>query len=188
MKIIIMGCGRVGARLAQLFDSEGHDVGVVDLHTESFARLGPDFRGATLTGTGIDEDVLKAIGIESADLFLAVTNRDNSNIMAAQTAKLTFRVPRVLARIYEPDREETFHQMGLETICPTTLISNRVYEAVAKGIDAHVDRVQPGPRPALPAPVSPVAGSNGSTAAYSDESDVHHGPNLAHVLRQRFFR
>src|SRR5262245_17069527 len=94
MKIVIMGCGRVGARLALLFEREGHDVSVIDLYADSFARLGANFRGTTVAGTGIDEDVLKAAGIQQADIFLAVTQQDNANIMAAQIAKLMFQVPR----------------------------------------------------------------------------------------------
>ncbi|HUS13980.1 MAG TPA: TrkA family potassium uptake protein [Chloroflexia bacterium] len=189
MKIVIMGCGRVGTRLAQLFDREGHDVAVVDLHPEPFERLGAHFRGTTLVGTAIDEDVLRALGIETADLFLAVTNRDNANIMAAQIAKLTFRVPRVIARIYEPDREDTFHEMGLETICPTTLISNRIYEAVGSGSDAHMPSITPAARPApvpLPAAAPVSVGANG--AHQDDEHDDRHGSHLGHTLRQRFFR
>jgi trk system potassium uptake protein TrkA len=180
MKIVIMGCGRVGARLARLFDREGHDVSVVDLHASSFVRLGEDFRGQTVAGTGIDEDVLKSLGIEHADIFLAVTNRDNSNIMAAQIARISFRVPRVIARIYEPDREETFHQLGLETICPTTLISNRIYEAVASNADAHIPPVQLQPSATILPPPVPDA--------HEDEAAERAGGHLAQSLRQRFFR
>jgi trk system potassium uptake protein TrkA len=180
MKIVIMGCGRVGARLARLFDREGHDVSVVDLHADSFARLGEDFRGQTVAGTGIDEDVLKSLGIEHADIFLAVTNRDNSNIMAAQIARISFRVPRVIARIYEPDREETFHQLGLETICPTTLISNRIYEAVSSNADAHIPPVQLQPAATILPPVL--------SEAHDEEEAERAGGHLAQSLRQRFFR
>ncbi|HET7080194.1 MAG TPA: TrkA family potassium uptake protein [Chloroflexia bacterium] len=188
MKIVIMGCGRVGARLAQLFDQEGHDVAIVDLHTDSFDRLGPNFHGTTMAGTGIDEDVLKSVGIEHADLFLAVTNRDNSNIMAAQIAKMTFRVPRVIARIYEPDREETFHHLNLETICPTTLISNRIYEAVTTGEDAHIARVEPVPLPTLPAPIESVAAGPVEEPAGVGHAGTPAREHRGHSLRQRFFR
>ena len=188
MKIVIMGCGRVGTRLAQLFDEEGHDVAIVDLHTESFARLGPNFHGTTMAGTGIDEDVLKSVGIEHADLFLAVTNRDNSNIMAAQIAKMTFRVPRVIARIYEPDREETFHQLNLETICPTTLISNRIYEAVSTGEDAHMPGIEPAPLPSLPAGIEAVAARPMEEPAGVGQASAQERAHRGHSLRQRFFR
>ncbi|MGI8588556.1 MAG: potassium channel family protein [Chloroflexia bacterium] len=176
MKIVIMGCGRVGARLAQLFSADGHEVSVADLHAEAFARLGPEFRGHTQTGTGIDEDVLKLTGIEGADLFIAVTDHDNANIMAAQIAKLRFGVPRAIARIYEPDREETFHRLGLETICPTTLVSNRIYKAVTTGAGARIAPVQP-PTPATTPQEPPEAPepSEPSTPAARQETNRHRG-------------
>ncbi len=184
MNTVIMGCGRVGARLAALLDGSGHQVTVLDRHAEAFAHLPGDFHGSTRLGTGIDEDVLRVAGIESADLFLAVTNSDNANIMAAQIAKLTFRVPRVVVRIYDPDREDTFHQMGLETICPTTLIANRIYESVVQGGDVHLAAITPAPAPAdLPAPVA-LAGPGLGDEAAADPRNGH----LTHTLRQRFFR
>jgi voltage-gated potassium channel Kch len=132
--------------------------------------------------------VLKSVGIEQADLFLAVTNRDNSNIMAAQIAKMTFRVPRVIARIYEPDREETFHQLNLETICPTTLISNRIYEAVSTGEDAHMPRVEPVPLPSLPAEIESVAAGPLEEPAGVGHGSPEERAHRGHSLRQRFFR
>jgi trk system potassium uptake protein TrkA len=123
MKIVILGSGRVGARLAQLMEAEGHEVNLIDGDKTSFDRLPYDFKGRTILGTGIDVDVLKSAGIESADAFAAVTNFDNTNIMACQVAKEIFGVKRVLARIYDPGREQLYHELGLETICPTTLIS-----------------------------------------------------------------
>lgn len=188
MKIVIMGCGRVGARLATLFDREGHHVTILDLRAEAFTRLPSDFGGETLHGTGIDEDVLRLAGIEQADLFLAMTQGDNSNIMAAQIAKINFRVPRVITRIYDPDREETYHQMGVETLCPTILISNRVYEAVASGYDAHMEAIQPAPAtPRKPAPPVADAYTNGHADDKHPAQD-RHGNALTDVLRGRFLR
>lgn len=123
MKLVILGCGRVGARLAQLMEAEGHEVSIIDSHMEAFERLPETFKGETVLGTGIDGDVLKAAGIEGADSFAAVTNYDNTNIMACQIAKEIYGVPHVLARIYDPGRESLYHELGLETICPTTLVS-----------------------------------------------------------------
>lgn len=123
MKIVILGSGRVGARLAQLMEAEGHEVNIIDGDKASFDRLPQGFRGKAILGTGIDVDVLKSAGIESADAFAAVTNFDNTNIMACQVAKEIFGVKKVLARIYDPGREQLYHELGLETICPTTLIS-----------------------------------------------------------------
>jgi trk system potassium uptake protein TrkA len=130
MKIVIMGCGRIGSRLANMLDSEGHDVSIIDLNQEAFARLSPTFRGVSIVGTGIDEDVLKRAGIEEADAFVAVTSRDNPNIMASQIAKHIFNVPEVLCRIYDPIREDTYHVLGLDTVCPTTMISNVMREHI----------------------------------------------------------
>ena len=124
MKLVILGCGRVGARLAQLMEAEGHEVSIIDSHMEAFERLPETFKGQTVLGTGIDGDVLKAAGIEGADSFAAVTNYDNTNIMACQIAKEIYGVPHVLARIYDPGRESLYHELGLETICPTTLVSS----------------------------------------------------------------
>jgi trk system potassium uptake protein len=123
MKIVILGCGRVGARLAQLMEAEGHSVSIIDADPDALDRLPETFSGLTTLGTGIDADVLKAAGIEEADAFAAVTNFDNTNIMAGQVAKEIFGVPNVLARIYDPGRESLYHELGLETVCPTTLVS-----------------------------------------------------------------
>jgi trk system potassium uptake protein TrkA len=107
MYIIIMGCGRVGARLAQLLVASSHEVLVLDTNASAFDRLGRDFAGSTLVGNGIDHDVLVKAGIERADAFAAATQGDNRNIMAAQIAKHVFHVPRVVTRIYDPIRQDT---------------------------------------------------------------------------------
>ncbi|MGE5508981.1 MAG: potassium channel family protein [Chitinophagales bacterium] len=116
---MVIGCGRVGSMLATVLSSEGHDVVVIDRDSSAFVSLGSEFNGETVTGTGIDEDVLRQAGIEEADACAAVTNNDNTNIMAAQVAKHIFGVPKVVARIYDPAREETYHQLGLETVSTT---------------------------------------------------------------------
>jgi trk system potassium uptake protein TrkA len=121
MRVIILGCGRVGSKLASVLDAEGHEVTIIDLNADQFRRLGPDFKGTAMVGNGIDEDVLRRAGIEQADAFVAVTNGDNRNIMASQVVKLVFNVPKVVTRIYDPVREDTYHAIGLETICPTTI-------------------------------------------------------------------
>lgn len=121
MRIVVLGCGRLGAKVAQMLDSEGDDVTVIDADSDSFTRLGPRFRGRTITGIGIDEDVLKKAGIEQADAFVALSDGDNTNVMAAQIARHIFKVPKVVSQIKDPIREDTYHMLGLETICPTTL-------------------------------------------------------------------
>lgn len=125
MKIVIMGCGRVGAWLARMLDSEGHEITVLDNDSYSFRRLsfpgGPtDFSGRALVGNGIDQEALKRAGIEEADVFFALTQGDNRNVMASQMAKHIFKVPRVICRIYDPLRQELYTTLGIEAISPTT--------------------------------------------------------------------
>lgn len=128
MLVLILGCGRVGARLANVLDAEGHDVRVLDGNAEAFRRLSPDFKGLTIVGQGIDDDVLRRAGIEKADVFAAVTNDDNTNIMASQIAKVLHHVPKVITRIYDPIRQETYQTLGLETVCPTALGAQLIEE------------------------------------------------------------
>jgi trk system potassium uptake protein TrkA len=124
MKVVIMGCGRVGAQLAALLDAEGHSVTVLDVDAYSFRRLPPSFGGSALLGNGIDEAVLKRAGIEEADAFFSLTQGDNRNIMAAQIAKHIFNVPRVICRIYDPLRQDIFATLGLESISPTKIFAD----------------------------------------------------------------
>ncbi len=132
MRVVILGCGRVGASLASLLDKEGHEVTVVDRNSDQFRRLDPEFGGTAVVGTGIDQDVLRRAGIEQADVFVAVTNGDNTNVMAAQIAKHVFGVSRVIARIYDPVREETYQRLGLETYCPTTMGVSKIRALMQK--------------------------------------------------------
>ena len=120
MKILIVGCGRVGARLAIEMSDEGHEVTIIDEKQSAFTRLGEAFAGNAMVGNGIDEDMLKRAGIQEMDAFAAVTNGDNRNIMAAQIAQNIFNVPKVICRIYDPIRDEVYSKLGLHTLCPTT--------------------------------------------------------------------
>jgi trk/ktr system potassium uptake protein len=119
MKVVIMGCGRVGAALATALDADGHEVTVLDIRPDAFKRLPPQFKGKKHAGNGIDQDVLARIGLDQADAFVAVTQGDNRNVMATQMAKHLFGVRRALCRIYDPIREEIYGDLGLETISPT---------------------------------------------------------------------
>ena len=124
MQVVIIGCGKVGAKFAQVLSEEGNEIVIVSNDPKAFKNLPPDFDGVTLTGVPIDQDVLKMAGIENADVLVAVTENDNINIMVCQVAKEIFKVPKVVARIYNPAREHVFHQFGLETICPTDITVN----------------------------------------------------------------
>jgi trk system potassium uptake protein TrkA len=121
MHMVILGCGRVGAMLASLLEAEGNTVGIIDKDPEAFRRLRAGFRGKTILGIGIDEDILRKAGIERAGGFAATTNGDNTNIMSAQIAKVKFKVPRVIARIYDPLRADAYRELGIDTISPTLL-------------------------------------------------------------------
>jgi trk system potassium uptake protein TrkA len=123
MKIIIMGCGRVGAQLASLLDTDGHKLTVLDIDAHSFRRLPPSFGGTALVADGTDEEMLKKAGIAEADAFVAVTQGDNRNVMGAQIAKNIFNVPRVICRIYDPLRKDVYEALGLEAVSPTTVFA-----------------------------------------------------------------
>ena len=130
MRVLIMGCGRVGARLAAMLDEEKHQVTIIDMDTYSFRRLPSSFGGTALYGNGIDAEALKRAGIEEADIFVAVTQGDNRNVMACQIATHVFNVPRVLCRIYDPLREEMYRGLGLETISPTKVFAQLMKEQI----------------------------------------------------------
>ena len=132
MKIIILGCGRVGATLAMNMDRAGHTVTVIDYNTDAFQRLESSFGGQTVMGDGIDEEVLRRAGIAEADVFVATTNGDNRNIMASQIAMRVFTVPKVVCRIYDPIRTEVYQKLGLEVICPTLVGAELFRQAIEK--------------------------------------------------------
>jgi len=121
MKIIIVGCGRVGAVLAKNLSLQGLDVTVIDSDKSAFDALGPTFKGKTIEGIGFDQKVLSKAGIEKADALAAVTASDEANIVAARMARSFFRVPFVAARVYEPQKAKIYRRLGIHTISPVTL-------------------------------------------------------------------
>ncbi len=141
MQVIIAGCGRVGSQLALFLSLEGHNVVIIDKDPDSFHRLGMSFNGVTMTGMAFDEGLLREAGIEGADAFAALTNYDNTNLMAAEIAAGIFGVPRVTARVYNPDKELTYRTMGIDYIIGSTLLAEIFHRAVtAGGVMRHVDR------------------------------------------------
>ena len=118
-----MGCGRVGAQLASVLDAESHKITILDTNGHSFRRLPPNFSGTALLGDGTDPEVLRKAGIQEADAFVAVTEGDNRNVMAAQIAKHIFNVKRVICRIYDPLRRDIYESLGIESISPTTIFA-----------------------------------------------------------------
>lgn len=128
-KVVILGCGRVGSTLAKQFSLEGHSVTIIDLTSDSFRRLGTKFKGQRIVGTGLDQDTLRKAKLDQASVFIAVTQGDNTNIMAAQIASVEFSVPKVLARIYDPIRSQAYREMGIRTFCTTTLAASLIHAA-----------------------------------------------------------
>ena len=120
MRYLIVGCGRVGSTLAKLLDADGHEIIVVDEEPNAFKRLGQKFKGHVVVGTGIDYDVLKHAGAAQAGGFVAVTNGDNRNVMAALIAQRMFHIKKIVARIYDPTRGMMYRELGIDTVCPTT--------------------------------------------------------------------
>ena len=124
--IIIIGCGRLGANLANTLSNENGNVLIMDTAKHAFRRLSADFGGLAVVGDGIDLDALKSAQIEKASAVIAVTNDDNTNIMIAQLARDMFHVQRVIARLYDPERETVYQELGIDTICPAVLSAKEV--------------------------------------------------------------
>jgi trk/ktr system potassium uptake protein len=166
MRLLILGCGRVGATLANIMNKDGHEVTVIDLNSDAFERLGSDFEGTTIVGDGMDEDVLIRAGIEDAQAFAAVTNGDNRNIMAAQIARHTFGVPKVICRIYDPIRQETYNALGLESISPTVVGAKLIKTALLNDAPRSKSAVQSiaegrAVPPAEPGQAAPIKSATG---------------------------
>jgi trk system potassium uptake protein TrkA len=138
MNAIVVGCGRVGSQLATMLSVEGHNVTVIDRDEDAFRRLGSTFNGVTVKGLGFDEEVLDEAGIREADVFAAVTDLDNTNLMAAEVARKIFGVPHVVARLYNPQRERTYQQLDLDYVCGTTLVAENLLEKIESGHGHHV--------------------------------------------------
>ncbi len=134
MNIVIVGCGRVGAAMAETFDRAGNRVVILDLSTRAFEKLPSSFGGEAVRGDGTDEDVLRRAGAEDADLFIALTEGDNRNIMAAQLAVEALSAKRVVAKINDPVRAEAYTMLGLATICRTRLLVDALGQYA--GLDA----------------------------------------------------
>jgi len=130
--VVIAGCGRVGAQLAEMLSLDGYKVTVIDRSAAAFKRLFKQFPGEVVHGLAFDVDTLKKAGIEEADAFAAVTNFDNANLMSAEVAKQIFSVPRVVARMYNPDKEGTYQALGLDYVVGTEVVARSILEMVLK--------------------------------------------------------
>lgn len=136
MNVMIMGCGRVGARIAGILDQSGHTVTVLDMDAGAFRRLPDGFAGHRALGNGIDGPTLERYGIREMDAFMACTQGDNRNYFASMLAREVYGVRRVLCRIYDPIREEIFREMGLETFSPTSIGAQIMVDMLLKPSDA----------------------------------------------------
>jgi len=184
MRIVIVGCGRVGSTLAENLDAEGHDVIVFDVRTAAFDRLPETFKGAAIRGDGTDEEVLRRNGAAEADIFLSLTEGDNRNIMAAQVALENLAIPQVVAKINDPVRAAAYSELGIPTLCRTNLMVDSLAQylklpmPVGPGIDVpenihpHAHRRAPAPAPAeasgeaaaAPATPAPRSGNEADAA------------------------
>ena len=126
MKYVIVGCGRVGAALAEALDNDGHEVLIIDTSTRAFDRLSSEFKGQAIRGDGTDEDVLRRAGAERADILLALTEGDNRNVMAAQVAREKLNVDKAIAKINDPVRAAAYAELGIATVCRTTMLTDAI--------------------------------------------------------------
>lgn len=163
MRAVIVGCGRVGAGLAERLAREGHEVTIIDLSSDAFSRLEPDFPGQAIRADGTDEDVLRRVGTDSADWFYALTEGDNRNAFAAQMAAERFGVKNVVAKINDPVRAEAYTDLGIATICRTRLLVDALARYTGLPADPGADGVRPAQRPHDP-PAAPRVGGLGNRA------------------------
>lgn len=132
VRVVVMGCGRVGASLADGLSRIGHDVAVIDRDSTAFNRLSPEFNGDRVLGMGFDRDVLLRAGIEDAGAFAAVSSGDNSNIISARLARETFEVDRVVARIYDAKRAAVYERLGIPTVATVPWTADRLLNALTR--------------------------------------------------------
>ncbi|WP_343601086.1 TrkA family potassium uptake protein [Mycobacterium sp.] len=132
MRVVVMGCGRVGSSVSEGLSRIGHDVAVIDRDSTAFNRLSPEFAGRRVLGLGFDRDVLLRAGIEEADAFAAVSSGDNSNIISARLARETFGVQRVVARIYDAKRAAVYERLGIPTIATVPWTTDRLLNALTR--------------------------------------------------------
>ena len=173
MRVIIVGCGRVGARVATALDERGDKVTVIDHSQRAFARLPQTFKGETVRGNGTDEDIMRSAGAEQADLVMALTEGDNRNALAAQLAKHRFGVPRVIAKVNDPLRGEAYRALGLETICRTIILGDALVVAATEGAAAtngFVEEPTAQPLRGAPPPGS-LADAEAKAALSSEDGD-----------------
>jgi trk system potassium uptake protein len=199
MRIVIVGCGRVGSTLAENLDAAGHEVIILDVKTAAFDRLPETFKGAAVRGDGTDEEVLKAAGAQGADIFLSLTEGDNRNIMAAQLAMETLAIPQVIAKINDPVRAAAYAELGVVTLCRTNIMVDSVAKhlnlpmQIGPGIDIPETPGHEHPHPTaetIETPVRPAIESptRGASAATSRRSVTTNDAEAARAQELGFRR
>lgn len=136
--IIVVGCGRVGSRLALMLSNYENNVCVIDRDPRAFASLGRDFNGATFAGVGYDEDVLMKAGIDECDFLAAVTQSDNVNLMVVEIARRLYDVPHAVARLYNTGHERAYLQLGIDYVCGTALVAEEIFSKISSGLGDHI--------------------------------------------------
>lgn len=129
---IVIGCGRLGANLANKLSDRGENILVIDRKKDAFRKLSPSFGGLFVTGDAMDLDILREAEISKANVVVAVTNNDNANIIVAQIARELFQIQRVIARLYDPERECVYREFGIDTICPAILSAKEISKILSK--------------------------------------------------------
>jgi trk system potassium uptake protein len=187
MKILIVGCGRVGSTLAENLDADGHEVIIFDVKTSAFDRLPETFKGVAIRGNGTDLEVLRAAGAQDADIFLALTEGDNRNIMAAQVATESLGVAQVIAKVNDPVRAAAYAELGVVTLCRTNLMVDSVAGFLnlpmqtGPGIDIPETPSREHPHPTantIETPVEPVAGAPDRKTVISNAADATRASRL----------
>lgn len=136
--IIVVGCGRVGSRLALMLSNYENNVCVIDRDPRAFASLGRDFNGATFAGVGYDEDVLMKAGIDECDFLATVTQSDNVNLMVVEIARRLYDVPHAVARLYNTGHERAYLQLGIDYVCGTALVAEEIFSKISSGLGDHI--------------------------------------------------
>jgi trk system potassium uptake protein TrkA len=199
MRIVIVGCGRVGSTLAENLDAAGHEVIILDVKTAAFDRLPETFKGAAVRGDGTDEEVLKAAGAQGADIFLSLTEGDNRNIMAAQVATESLAIPQVIAKINDPVRAAAYAELGVVTLCRTNIMVDTVAKhlnlpmQIGPGIDIPETPGHEHPHPTaetIETPVRPASESptRGAAAATGRRSVITNDAEAARAQKLGFRR
>jgi trk system potassium uptake protein TrkA len=184
VKIVIVGCGRVGAAAAELWDTAGHEVIVLDVVTRAFERLPSTFGGSAIRGDGTDEDVLRRVGAEGADLLVALTEGDNRNVMSAQLALEALGIGRVVAKINDPLRAAAYAELGIATLCRTGLMVGALNGHLGfppSGLSGLLAPTTPHPKGAHGRHVDPPGSKSAPTApgATGTDAEVTAAPGAA---------